>query len=415
MPTQDMQRFVPRETTIVTTWNGNASTRMYVAAKQETLLRSRVLVNTPGYRTIIAERSRARPMELPMNAYTDHVRVTTPASDTKLTVWPDRWYGNKHEITGPVSLTLQDFPAVDDPILTNVLYNEALARLPSKMNGNSFNVPLFIGEVQKTSRMIGDLATEMYQLVRSLQKGKNRVVTRRDVDGLWMEYRYGWRLAVKDIVDACTAIYDAVQKGVLQKAVVSAKYSRTYTQERLRGVYLSDPSLNVCGNLMKQCEETFETRFTIWYKDDHPFVGTMQQFGLTNPFSLGYEFVRLSFVFDWAFNVGDFLSSLDAFLGKSFVRGCVSYKATQKNYWYVQNIRSANTDLYPRMSVVPTSITGQNQVASVYKRVPLGSFPTASLPTLNLSLNLERSLDAISLLKQAILPPTRNYSVRVRF
>lgn len=413
MPTRNMQQFIPRDITIVTTWNGSSSTRVYKDT-QEVMLRDRTWERTSNYREIIAARSRARPAELPMNNYTDFVRVTEPSAITKLTVIPDYWYGNSHVMTGPLQIALQSFPGVDDPILTSVLYNSALAKLPSKMNGNSFNLPLFIGEVQKTAKMIGDLTTDMLRFVRSLQRGRDRVVTRRDVDGLWMEYRYGWRLAVKDIVDACIAIYDACQKGVLQKAVASAKYSRTST-DAVNALYIGDPNLSVCGDLVKRCEETFETRFTLWYKDDHPFIGTMQQFGLTNPFTLGYEFVRLSFVFDWAFNVGDFLSSIDAFLGKSFVRGCVSYKRTQKNYWYMQNIRSANTDSYPRMRVVPTSLSGKTEIASVYKRVPLGSFPTASLPTLNPSLNLERSLDAISLLKQAILPPTRNYQVRVRF
>jgi hypothetical protein len=56
------------------------------------------------------------------------------------------------------------------------------------------------------------------------------------------------------------------------------------------------------------------------YKISDPTMKQVSQFGITNPLLLAWELIPYSFVVDWLFPVGRFLSSLDALNGISDLR-----------------------------------------------------------------------------------------------
>ena len=410
MPAKEMQQFIPLSTTIKQVWNGGTETREYSQARWETLMRSRGWANTPGFRSKRQSRTKTRPADLPMNLYTDLVRQTPIPEPKKLRFWPDVWYPNYFEITGCLTPMFQDAPNMETTLLRNILFNEAVAQLPAKMNGTSFNLPLFIAEAHKTVSMIGEMATDVAKFLQAISRGQKKIWTQRQVDGLYMEYRYGWRLLVRDIVDACKAIYDAMRGGVLQKATSYAK-SSSVSSGSLGDYWISDPNIGITGTVIRKTDALSEVRITLYYRDDHPWTGTLQQFGISNPFLLGWEVIPLSFVVDWVLNVGGFLSSIDAFLGKAFVKGCVSYKVTHKNSYSLENIRGLKG---ARPLVDKNTLSGYDQVVTAYRREPLTSFPSAKLPTINVNLNMNRAMDGIALMKQAWIPKCRGYTIRVR-
>lgn len=174
--------------------------------------------------------------------------------------------------------------------------------------------------------------------------------------------------------------------------------------------YISDPSLRLTADVRETFERYNEVTITLYYSDDHSWTGKLQQFGITNPFVLLWEFTRLSFMLDWVIGVGNYLSSLDAFLGKTFRKGCVSYKSAQKTTWSLENFRGLG---YDRPQVTVLEQPTQSQVSSYYVREPLGDFPSAKLPTIDPNLNVFRALDAIAIAKQAFGPRCQGYVIPV--
>lgn len=132
------------------------------------------------------------------------------------------------------------------------------------------------------------------------------------------------------------------------------------------------------------------------YREWSSSLSTLQQLGVTNPLLLAWELVPYSFIADWFIPVGDYLQSLDRFLGKEFVKGCISktiqttsrtkLKALRStNYWYTFELKSCPESLYR---------------IRFHNRTPYSSFPSTSLPTIDVNLNCSRMVDALSLLKQ---------------
>lgn len=56
----------------------------------------------------------------------------------------------------------------------------------------------------------------------------------------------------------------------------------------------------------------------------------LASFGITNPLELAWELIPYSFVIDWAFNVGNVLSGLDALIGVQLASVQCGFKSTQK-------------------------------------------------------------------------------------
>jgi len=64
-------------------------------------------------------------------------------------------------------------------------------------------------------------------------------------------------------------------------------------------------------------EYEYKIRAKARYKISDPALKALAQMGITNPHLLVWELIPYSFVFDWIFPVGDFLSSIDAMNGTS--------------------------------------------------------------------------------------------------
>lgn len=302
------------------------------------------------------------------------------------------------------------------------LANKCIKRLPSRMNGENFNLPVFLAEARKSVDMILSATTKINTVIKRVQERvnnrhgrringtyvpfvKGREAWQKDMDlsigNMWLEYRYGWRLLCKDIYDAMKAIHSLYNSSLKQRVSCSAveTTSRTFVQSGLVNGgytgYLAPQQWDV--RVTENC--TFTTKYTIYYKDNNPSLGTLQQFGISNPLLLAWELIPYSFVVDWFVPVGDFLQGLDAFLGKSFLAGTVSYTYDEKKTFMASNLRYPYWTEYGSFAsdYIPGTSTIHHRA---YQRNVLGSFPTQNLPFIDVNLNTSRCIDGIALLLQ---------------
>lgn len=277
---------------------------------------------------------------------------------------------------------------------TVVLFNKCVGKLGTRMNGASFNVPLFLAEAHKTLDMIGNAALDIAKVLRKAK-------TDREAHNLWLEYRYGWRLLVKDIYDALVAIHEARRRGVVFRVKVKCTSVKSgVSTTRSDGSYppRATDDIPLVWDIRNTWRASYETTISLNYTDSYgPTLGTLQTFGITNPIALAWELIPYSFVLDWFIPVSNYLATLDIFIGKKFKSGCISYCTDVKQELKPMNFRDIKGQGYYATGVlVPASTMGQR----VYKRVALTGFPSATIPTFQPQLGIERTLDAISLMLQ---------------
>ncbi|YP_010769650.1 maturation protein [ssRNA phage SRR6960803_9] len=349
--------------------------------------RSRDWVRTSGFRTKVKGRKkRVQVADLPMNNYTDYRLERSEGAHVIIYREPNQKAG---KYQGCLATGNSWTPDLNDPRLTD-LYNKCVSKLPARMNGGQFNLPLFLAEAHKSITMVGDAARDISKLLRTAK-------TDRQVHNLWLEYRYGWRLLLKDIYDGLVAIHDIRNRKVKQRVRVTSDFETSYSTNHLNAEMSTYPFIfNV--NSRRDWKEKLGCTITLYYESNE-VLGTLQQLGISNPLNLAWELIPYSFVVDWFVPVGDYLSSLDAYLGKTFVKGCVSKWFEQDVSYNVTGV-SFNSGYYPGYTIASGSYPASHVSIRNYSRKVIGTFPQAQLSLIRPELNLSRTIDGISLLLQ---------------
>lgn len=343
--------------------------------------RSRTWSTTPNY-------SKLRKGELPMNPYDDqrHTRNLRMSTVT---------FGQ-----GPFTYTVYGPLVFEDPGVgpywsyCDSTYTSALSRIPTKLNGAQFELPLFSMELKKTLKMIQFAATD---IVRVYTKHR----TRRQANESWLEYRYGWRLLLKDIYDGLCAIHDLRQQSRTVSVTSSAKsqISGSFERPSTYGTHFLLSGMAV--DYTVEYNFTYGTNLCIRFKEDSALLGDLQQFGITNPISLAWELLPYSFVLDWFIPVSNYLNTLDMWIGKSFVSGT---RCDWTEMTYLCKPKNLRDPFNPGWVEISSDYQENEIVRRYFKRTPLATFPSASLPNVQFGMDFPKALDAISLLAQVYKP-----------
>lgn len=351
--------------------------------------RTRTWSSTAGFRKKRKSGPKGYPFLVPMNSYTDY-QWHRELGEGQLIL-------REQNIFDLIVWGVFNAPNITDPILPlpghSALLNSCIERSSKEANGNSFSVPIFIGEFHKTRAMFARAVSDVAKAM------KKRKISDRSIEDTWLEYRYGWRLAVKDLYDALVKIHDFRTRGV----VSHSRVSRRRTEE---STWIAPDA-----GIPRYCNSTtvFGMDYTITRKDtlittlvlnwtstsSGDLLGNLQSLGITNPLSVAWELTPYSFVVDWFINVGSYLNTLDAFIGKSFKTGCISYTLIRETTAKARNVVGKNGFVLTSKSV-PSNTTYER----VYKRVPLSDFPSATPPRFDVHLNASRVIDAASILRQ---------------
>lgn len=236
-----------------------------------------------------------------------------------------------------------------------------------------------------------------------LRKGGDRLLkmkrparTARELNNLWLEWRYGWRPTLLDISNAMELLNDDDLKQP-HRYSVSAK--GTWKQSGSR-VFPITESSNVSGfrataryHRVVSSSQVYMTRIDAFFPRNH--LGRLNDFGFVNAASVAWELVPASFVVDWFIPIGTYLDAFGGLTGMVFRAGSTTS---------VDTVRTTHLDTSIRMEYVgngsfgsvflpPTSYVNKHVVRKVHNSWPR-PLPPLAMPKWTPS----RILDSVALL-----------------
>lgn len=246
-----------------------------------------------------------------------------------------------------------------DPNMSAILYAKVLQSLQRERQ--EWMAAVSLGEGRETMRMIANAGKRLVHSVNNLRKGKvfeaykhlsgrytaphgyqnsilRRVQKRADKKGLaddlgsaWMELSFGWRPLLNDVDDAANwAAFRRLQPGPLCRVSRShrSEWERKFTQPVNPPPSTSYQRTITERNLHKR-RVTLELK-PVWRKN----YSVIDELGFTDPATVAWNLLPLSFVVDWFVNVGQVLESLYEFERWVVTRGMTSEmtRTTLENY-----------------------------------------------------------------------------------
>ncbi|UUW21395.1 MAG: maturation protein [Sanya fiers-like virus 46] len=219
-----------------------------------------------------------------------------------------------------------------------------------------------------------------------------------DVSSGWMEFSYAWMPLLSDI--------DSAARYIAEKCVDPAKapvqrFSKKHTMEKDQTKLVSYNSWPNEYKARFVCKTTTTVRYTYELAPAYQ-PRLLEELGFTDPATVAWNLLPLSFVVDWFVNVGQVLESLHEFQQWRVVRGIKATKVT--------NMLEKTLYSGPVSNNCVISAPPQGATFARYSREPQSSLPTA----IPLRVTIDNPFDlksgqmasAAVLLRYAFLQPT---------
>jgi len=174
-------------------------------------------------------------------------------------------------------------------------------KLREQVAAHSFNAAIFLGEGEKSLRMVSLRARQLVQIIqycktgdlvklqrifgRTLKKAK-----RRTTQQLFLEYEFGWRPLLSDIQEAANAFF----------ALTNKPLTRTYRVHRKVAGHCVDAWTS--SVIPGECFTSKNLRLVL--AEDYSPSASL---GLRDVASVAWELVPYSFVADWVVPIGTYL------------------------------------------------------------------------------------------------------------
>jgi len=341
---------------------------------------------TPGY-------GKKKTRSLPDNPHSSRV---TEVSENRY-----HWY-QEQIASGSWSLTIapySDFYGMPDSptLFIDAAEFQALQRLIDHAGtGLKGNMAQNIAQVGQLTTMIAGTTSKIMGAYRNARRGKlgkavdiltggtinpkwrgkpGNPSKSKDLASNWLELQYGWKPLLHDIEDFMEAAGRLNSPNdFVQRASASATAKREYR--------LDFPPAGVAtGSTVGKTIYLVSTtcKFKIRFRVDSPINAFLAQTGFTNPINLAWEILPFSFVADWFLPIGDYLQTLSAWDGITFLGGS-KVRFTR--------IRGDSTFDYhgphgvePTIRLEHTAAQRREEIRLV--RDVLSTFPSSVLPSFN--------------------------------
>lgn len=189
------------------------------------------------------------------------------------------------------------------------------------LKNQKVNLGVAFAEAQQTADLVGSVASRIGKSYNALQKGNFRQaanalgVNPRLAPRNWLELQYGWKPLLSDVYGATQALQTAPRDGW----IVSVKGAE---RESLNDSWVYTSGVTAA---MEWEQRGFRGAFVrLDYTPGNTFFNALSSVGMTNPLEVLWEKVPYSFVVDWFYPIGDWLSSMDAAYGFIFKSGSSS-------------------------------------------------------------------------------------------
>lgn len=356
---------------------------------------------TPYYRQIIRSKKRH---SLPMNNFRFESTKFDGCSAYRRIKIKDIQngvpYWSEEEELGYFLNGTQDLTGYSSDIFED-LGLKARAKLLTKLKSQSINLAVAVGEGTRTVNLIATKAKQIAKAGLALRKGnlqgaaralgvppkgKSEGRSRRQTLAQnWLELQYGWKPLLNDIYGG--AQFLANQNNWVQRSVIRSSATRETTR---KSVVESD--LQTRRTVQT---DTYTVKYVVYFAE--PSGGSPRTaLGLSNPLAVAWELVPFSFVVDWFLPLGDFFSNVDATIGSTFVKGCLTefWRANSRQTTTGKTI--VNGD-YSYQFETNMSLPG----AGIYcQRVVMNDFPSNSIPRFKNPISGQHVANALALVAQ---------------
>lgn len=289
---------------------------------------------------------------------------------------------------------------------------EVVSEVLKRIKGTTWNSPVAAIEARKTAEMVSSAVEKFIYANRALRKGDisaffsifgltfsraddarrqarfRHAYGRRPDDAAsnaLLEYYYGWMPTLMDIHDACKTLADRLHSPRMDTTTVSVKRNMSVFSKGVDPVELSPRTV-----VRWAMESIFQVRMKIKFACDYA-ASAAAAVGISNPLYVLYEITPWSFVADWFVPIGDFLSSIDATVGKTFHSGTTSVLAKHQ-----YDAEFVSRDGFQ-------SCSGSDQRTFVKKeRSVMTSFPPIVFPNVDAHASIQRMTASIALLQQQV-------------
>lgn len=245
--------------------------------------------------------------------------------------------------------------------------NQLISKLANK---SDVNLGQTVGEFRTSASMIRSRLLSLAYAIRALRRGnvglafKHLGVKGRGPHGLgkdaanaYLEYKYGWRPLVNDILNAQAAIQD----------VLSRKAGATHT-ENVRVSSNISPSI-LSTRWKREGSIKYSVEYGVVYTIPDMTAHGLGALGLGNLLSLAWELMPLSFVVNWMVSVGSFLDGFSTLRALEFQGGYYTLRVEN-------DIQLFDYGLLPSGFDEPVEFRMKSKGV---KRIPLIDFPPPSL------------------------------------
>lgn len=282
------------------------------------------------------------------------------------------------------------------PSHDSAVYNKAVTKLYDKLKDSDLNLAVSVGEYRETSRMISQALRSMGRVTSLAREARRQVLHNPSllISKVWLGMKYGWLPLYNDVYNLLN--YSSRKFVSNDFTARSSKVTNVYRKRTLSGLqrysYLK-------GTTFSKCE------VGVTAKPSNTTAFEISRITSLNPLSIAWELVPFSFVVDWFFDVGGYLSAQEnaCGMGLIFERGYTTRTSGHKleDTW-VQSFTQSS---------VPTSggAVGKGMSYRVQKdRSTALDFPRPYFPTLKLDLGSQRIMSAASLFRTTLLGGIRH-------
>lgn len=155
------------------------------------------------------------------------------------------------------------------------------------------------------------------------RKARDRAAVYEACRNQWMQYNFGLRPLARDLSDASYALDHLRGSPIMVRG--RAGSSRDYSHSMIRR------PTNCMFHFVELVAGSFAVHYAVEYESPTDGVSPLSTLGLDNPWSVGYETARLSWLVDYAIGAGDWISSWTA------VNGLLYKSGTRSVIWRAQS------------------------------------------------------------------------------
>jgi len=208
------------------------------------------------------------------------------------------------------------------------IVNRAVAEALNKVRNNRIELGTSLAEAGRTIDHLAGLCARLvrlysafrsragfartFQEFMSASRGSSR--TARAASKAWLEYKY----AITPLMSDIRSVMDIAQKG-LSRDTLLFNVQRTVTGPLAPDGFIMTSSERPNSTISGRMEES--AKVTFWGRIMDPRLTMYTALGLDNPWAIAWEIVPFSFVIDWLLPIGDWLRSITATLGVTYVDG----------------------------------------------------------------------------------------------